>query len=423
MITFIIPTRNNLPYLKLAYASIRKFYPAEEVIILDDNSTDGTMEWANFETAEEDRKRPGVTIYAPQHGRQVGHTVLYDKGVELSSNPIFTIFHADMVCGPNYVENLLKHLQPGGVVAATRIEPPLHPPGNEKIVHDFGTYAEDFREADFYAYCKQMQQKPENKDSLSRGIFAPWAMYKADFLAIGGHDKLFCPFPYEDSDIFQRMILRGYKVEQSRDAFVYHFTCRGHRWTKKVQKDDLFYKLCCAKNMAHFLRKWGSWIENDDQCYPVIQHKYNIGFVVHNCSPQMVGNLEPWCSTIYTDCDIEGYITQVQPGTPFDMRKRVKRLNSNHDNDIVVHFDAQKLTNESFQFITKLPKVLADSGEIGVMEYDIFTIIIKHLTEYEHRLVDTNDPYYTNQLIPQPATDPYCTDALFQTFEAVKDKE
>lgn len=45
MISFIIPTRNNLPYLKLAYGSIRRFYPEYEVIILDDNSTDGTKEW------------------------------------------------------------------------------------------------------------------------------------------------------------------------------------------------------------------------------------------------------------------------------------------------------------------------------------------------------------------------------------------
>ena len=266
MISFIIPTRNNLPYLRLACSSIRKFYPEYEIIILDDNSTDGTKEWA-------DAIRDPNTVYYHNDGRQIGHTVLYDKGVELCDNDIFTIFHADMVCGPKYVENLLKWLKPGGVVAATRIEPPLHPPGKEKIVKDFGTYDTDFKEADFYAYCSEQQAKPENKNIITRGIFAPWAMYKKDFLAIGGHDKLFAPFPYEDSDIFQRMILAHYEINQSRDAFVYHFTCRGHRWTKEVQKDDTFYKLCCAKNSLHFIRKWGSWIENDENCYPIINKK------------------------------------------------------------------------------------------------------------------------------------------------------
>ena len=33
---------------------------------------------------------------------------------------------------------MLKHLKPGKVVCATRIEPPIHPAGKEKIVMDFG---------------------------------------------------------------------------------------------------------------------------------------------------------------------------------------------------------------------------------------------------------------------------------------------
>lgn len=421
MITFIIPTRNNLPYLKLAYASIRKYYPAEEVIILDDNSTDGTKEWINS-IGEKDRRYAGTTWFVPHDGRQIGHTVLYDRGVEMADNPIFTIFHADMVCGPNYVENLLKHLKPGGVIAATRIEPPLHPRGNEKIIKDFGIYAEDFQRIAFEKFCREEQSKPENKDALSRGIFAPWAMYKTDFLAIGGHDKFFCPFPYEDSDIFQRMILKGYNVEQSRDAFVYHFTCRGHRWTKQVQKDDLFYKLCCAKNMAHFIRKWGSWIENDENCYPIIQKKYDIGMRVLNCNRQMIGNFEPWCSTLYCDGHSE-YIAQVQPGTPFDMTKRVKPLSAEATNDIVVTFDMTQLTQQSFRFLTQLPKILSDSGEVGMMEYDIFKIEIRQLKSYEKGLVSNTDPYYTSQLLPPNPSDLYCTDALFQAFENIKDKE
>ena len=58
------------------------------------------------------------------------------------------------------------------------------------------------------------------------------------------------------------------------------------------------------------------------------------------------------------------------------------------DNDIVVEFDASKLTNDNFQFLTCLPEVLQDSGEIGeVMEYDIFEIVINSLKTYEKDLI------------------------------------
>jgi hypothetical protein len=363
------------------------------------------------------------TIYYKNDGCQLGHTVLYDKGVEMSSNEIFCIFHADMVCGPNFVENLLKWLHPGGIVAATRIEPPLHPEGKEKIIKDFGIYNTDFKEIDFRNYCEKLQKDIKNQNIITRGIFAPWLIYKKDFLAIGGHDKLFSPFPYEDSDIFQRMILAHYEINQSRDAFVYHFTCRGHRWTKKVQQDDFFYKLCCAKNVSHFIRKWGSWVENDENCYPIIQKKYDIGFVAKNCQPEQIGNLEPWCSTIYCDCNTDGYIQQVQVSTPFDLKKRVKRSDTYFPtNDIIVTFDVSNLTNEGWQFLSKLPKIISDSGEIGPMEFDIFKIQIQAMTDYSEKLVKNDDPYYTNQLRPFSPTDPYCTNELFTIYERTKDK-
>lgn len=419
MISFIIPTRNNLPYLKLAYGSIRKFYPKEEIIILDDNSTDGTKDW--LWGLEGDKVNTGdenlQTYY--NEGKQVGHTVLYDIGVDMATNEIFTIFHADMVCGPNYIENIMKWLKPNGVVAGTRIEPPLHPPGKEKIVKDFGMYPNDFKSQEFYDYCKELQEKLENKNITTKGIFTPWAMYKTDFQSIDGHDKLFSPFPYEDSDIFQRMILKGFDIKQSRDAFVYHFTCRGHRWTNEIQKDDLFYKLCCAKNMSHFLRKWGTWIENDENCYPIISKKYDIGFVVNNCTPNLLAMLEPWCNTIYTDLDVTEFISKLQPGTPFDMSKRVKKLTDEKTNEILLTFDSKKLTQENFPVVTNLSKIITDSGGIGTFEHDIFSFEIKVMTTFENKLIDNRSEYYNNQLRPIDSTDPYWTNALFDIYEKV----
>ena len=55
--------------------------------------------------------------------------------------------------------------------------------------------------------------------------------------------------------------------------------------------------------------------------------------------------------------------------------------------DIVVEFDAQKLTQENFQTIVNLSKLLQDSGEVGEMEYDIFKFYIKSLKSYENNLI------------------------------------
>ncbi len=113
-ISFVIPSRNNLPFLKQAYNSIRKHLGyVHEVVLLDDFSNDGTWEWM----CDIKNKDINSKIYRNDGPDRLGHTILYDKGVELSTNEIFSIFHADMVASPNYVINMVKHLERGKVIS------------------------------------------------------------------------------------------------------------------------------------------------------------------------------------------------------------------------------------------------------------------------------------------------------------------
>jgi glycosyltransferase involved in cell wall biosynthesis len=383
MISFIIPSYNNLKHLKNVYTSIVKNAPQSKIMFLDDGSTDGTWEWL--------MSLPKDNLYPPYRSEErVGHTILYDKGISLVQEEIVGILHADMIVGPNYVENILKHLKPGKVVCGTRIEPPLHPEGKEKIIKDFGLDFDSLDIKAFEEYCLQAQSM--YKDQTTKGMFAPWVIYKSDFESIGGHDPLFAPFPYEDSDIFQRWILNGFELIQSRDAFVYHLTCRGHRWTEQVGKDDDYYKNVSQRAARNYIRKWGSWIKNDEYQYPIISHKYNIGFVVNKCNLETLSILEPWCDTIYIDDDMgvleTSYYELEQKHTKFDLLKRIKTIKySKPDNDIIIEFDATKLNNNSFNIIQNISDIITSSGDIGIFELDIFKITIKTLNTYEDSLV------------------------------------
>ena len=379
MVSFIIPSYNNLQHLKNVYISIQKHAPKAEVILLDDGSNDGTWEWIQQQDCIRYRSE-----------ERVGHTILYDKGIELATNDIVGILHADMILGPNYIENLVKHLEPGKVVCATRIEPPLHPEGKEKIIRDFGMNFDTLNIDAFEQFVSVAQN--EFKDQTTKGMFAPWIIYKSDFQSIGGHDPLFSPFPYEDSDIFQRWILAGYELVQSRDAFVYHLTCRGHRWTEQVGKDDEYYKIVSQRAARNYLRKWGSWIKNDEYQYPIILPKYNIAYVVKKCNLELLTTLEPWCDRIYIENQdiVNIYIDREQENTSFDLSKRVF-IESNNDpigeNDIVVEFDVTQLTQQNFQLLQQLSSIIKESGEIGEFELDIFKITINHLEEYQNKLI------------------------------------
>lgn len=387
MITLVIPSYNNLRHLKNVYASIKKHAPAAEIILLDDGSTDGSWEWIQQQECISFRSE-----------NRVGHTILYDTGIDMATNEIVGILHADMILGPNYIENMIKHLEPGKVVCATRIEPPLHPPGKEKIIMDFGQDFDTLNVLEFESYCAKLQN--EFKNQTSKGMFAPWILYKKDFQAIGGHDPLFAPFPYEDSDIFQRWILAGYELIQSRDAFVYHLTCRGHRWTEEVGKDDDYFKQVSEKAGRNYIRKWGSWIRNDEWQHPIIFPKYNIAIRVEKCTQQLLSLLEPWCDRIYSDAEWMKYITLEQPKTLYDLTQRCHSLTDEdrYDyDDIVVEIDGSRFSQQDFNYIQQLAEILnasdlleefTQSGE--QFELGNLKITIMNVQTYEKNLIKVN---------------------------------
>ena len=381
-ITFILPSRNNLEFLQLAYQSIRNLETKHEILVLNDASTDGTQEWIEAQQDED-----LITYYNPGPER-IGIVGMFDKGIEMARTDIIMAFHADMVACKDLDKNILKHLKPQTIISATRVEPPLHPSGPEKITVDFGIEADQFDFNKWYLESKQLKQ-----DKVTEGIFAPWCMYKEDFLAIGGHDELFAPQSKEDSDLFNRFVLNGYQVLQSWDALVYHFTSRGSRFNKHAggaagkNSDEWLYTT--NKNMRNFIRKWGTIVQHDSLMKPLISPKYNIGFVVKNCNQQILEVLEPWSSIIYIDCDYIDYINKEQPNTNLNLEERIKPYNTEKNCEILISFDSSQLTNENFQLILKLPEIIKDSGEIGTFKLDIFTIEIIQMNEYQNNLIHT----------------------------------
>ena len=382
-ITFVIPSRNNLEFLKVAYKSIRNLETKHEILVLDDASVDGTAEWIK------DLADPDLITYVNEGPERIGIVGMFDKGIEMARTEIIFAFHADMVAAPNLDKYILEHLERGTVVSATRVEPPLHPPGPEKIIEDFGSEVEDFDIDKFYDWANQPKM---GAGQITEGIFAPWCMYKEDFLAIGGHDELFAPQSREDSDLFNRFQLAGYKLKQSWDALVYHFTSRGSRFNKHAggdtMKDSPEWRETNNRNVRNFIRKWGTIVEHDMYMNPTVAPKYDIGFVVENCNALALFELEPWCSTIYTDSNNVEYICEEQDNTKYKLAERVLPFDSEKTNDILIQFDASKLTQEYFvNIIMKLPWIIKDSGSIGTAEMDIFIINIRSMNTYEKELI------------------------------------
>ena len=384
-ITFCIPSKSNLRYLKTAIPSIRKnaYRKDHDIIVFVDSDEDGTIEWL-----EENAESLGVKYYVnPNLGSSLyGIGKAYDYCIDKSETKVVMIFHADMMLGRDADLHAFKHLKPLSVVCSTRIEPPLHPNAGEKILEDFGLWPEEFKEHEFDSYVDSLIIQNENK--TTEGLFAPWMVYKEDIQSIGGHDPIMHSCR-EDSDLFNRFVLNGYTLVQSWDSLVYHLTGRGAGSFGGDEKRHKQWKLDMNNSTKEFIRKWGCGVKHDKMMKPIVPHKYNVEFVVTNCQAQHLQLLEPWCDRMSVDCSqdlINQYIESEQPNTKFDLSKK---FNMNEKSDIIVEFDALRMTNQSFQFIQNLSQIFDfnnfDSGEY---EFDIFKVKVSQVKHYEMNLIN-----------------------------------
>lgn len=393
-VAFIMPGHNTINYTMMAYRSIREYYPKNEIVMLDDMSDDGSWEWIESQAKLDDNLR----IYKNSGASILGHTILYDLGVKMSKSSLFSIFHTDMICGKNYLENMLKHWGPKTVVCATRVEPTgIYPQGKEKILKPFGIEFHEFKKKEFDEFVSQEQQ--DSKDAITRGLFAPWMMAKEDFLDIGGHNALlYAPFPTEDSDIFLRFALVGYKLIQSRDSLCFHFISKGHRgWAKNgVGKDDKMFEFYRNRSLRNYLRNWHKMFQYDEFHHPITHPVYNIGFVITDVtSEDFLHFIETWATNIFIDNTICGdrYIAKEQPTTKIDLSTRIH----NHgyieqiNNDILLYFSQKDFmlnANENSAIITKLTDIISSGVEDNAeMELGIFKMKTKIVKDISKSLI------------------------------------
>ena len=351
MISFCIPSKNNLRYLKNSVLSIRKnsHYPDNEIIVYVDEDNDGTTEWC---------VKNNVTYLKNKDDEPKGIAYGYNRCIEKATKDYVCMFHADMYMAKDFDKNIVKHLKPNhrAVIAGTRIEPPLNPEGKEKIVKGFGMYPEDFDEQAFNDYVDKLLI--ENKDKLTVGIFAPWAIRRKEIIRMGMHDINFHSY-HEDSDIFNRFVINDYMLIQTWESYVYHLTCRGGQFqdgVEKVTSDTKFHDMT-SKARKYYLKKWGAWIKNDEYHYPLVSPVFSKSLIVNNPTPQ-TDQVKDWF---------------------------------NDGKDVIVTIDGNNFNQQDFDYINSLNLIIDDSGDVGKFQLGNVNIEIKKINDHSKSLVKNLD--------------------------------
>ena len=111
-ITFCLPVKSNLRYLKASIESIRENASRKDhdIVIYVDEDTDGTCAWLDS------LNDSSIQYFKNTSGTLLGIGKGYDFCIDKAKTDVFMIFHADMMLGKNADDEAYKHLKPQTVV-------------------------------------------------------------------------------------------------------------------------------------------------------------------------------------------------------------------------------------------------------------------------------------------------------------------
>ncbi|MCL4468701.1 MAG: glycosyltransferase [Deltaproteobacteria bacterium] len=216
-VSIIIPNYNGRHLLERFLPSIIsacKFYTGKsEIIIVDDSSTDDSIEFLNGI----DR----VKVVKKQGPRGFSRTC--NKGATFAQYDILIFLNNDVEVNEDFITSLVEHFVNLTVFAVT--------------CKSYGLPVKKFRDGGkLYEFKKGFFKVHRNYDIadakdvlvndklLLSFMFsaAHSAVRKSMFLEIGGFDEKFSPFNWEDADLSYRGLKRGWEIHYEPRSIVYH---------------------------------------------------------------------------------------------------------------------------------------------------------------------------------------------------------
>ena len=233
--SIVIPTWNNLDFLKLCVRSIRRNSAFRHQIVLHVNDgSDGTAEWAAAE---------GLSF--SRTSRNVGVCFAVNAARPLVRTDYVLYMNDDMYVCPGWDAALKEEIDACGTrlfyFSATMIEP--YPTNSTPVIgaRDFGTTVATFDEE---RLLREFATFP--KDDWSGATRPPNIVHRDVWDLIGGYSVEFSPGMYSDPDFSMKLWQAGVRlfkgVARSR---VYHFVSKS---VGRIEPND---------GRRQFLRKWG----------------------------------------------------------------------------------------------------------------------------------------------------------------------
>lgn len=256
MISIVIPTYNNLEYLKLCLKSIKKNSKLDHEIKLHINEgIDGTLEYA---------KKNNFAFTYSKHN--IGLCSSLNKLCSTVKQKYILYAHDDMYFCPGWDNSLINEINKFSddnfFLSGTLIEA-----FTGHIKYDCGDTLENFDEKKLLNNYKNL-----NFYDYQGSHYAPHLISKRIWDKVGGFSEEFNPGVASDPDFNMKLWVKGIRIFKGINDFkVYHFASTVIKRINVPSKNKMNLK---SKGSKTFLLKWGISVKFFKKFYLKTNSKY-----------------------------------------------------------------------------------------------------------------------------------------------------
>ncbi len=200
-LSIITLTYNKLKYTKMFIESLYKYTKNFELIIVDNGSTDGTVEYLKS------LDNVKLILNSENQGFSKGN----NQGIEIAQGNYIGFLNNDILLYPNWFEECKKVFakeNTAAFVSPRHINPHFDNTDEKKYIKFFQ---------------KNFKYKEPYEKNFDECVFSCVVTKRSILDKIGVFDENYSPAFFEDNDIKYRAILNGYGVYTANTVCFYHF--------------------------------------------------------------------------------------------------------------------------------------------------------------------------------------------------------
>jgi GT2 family glycosyltransferase/glycosyltransferase involved in cell wall biosynthesis len=244
-VSVIVLTYNGLEYTKACLQSLDRHsdYPAWELIVVDNGSSDGTQEY--LRAYAETRSHVRLKLHTENRGFAAGN----NEGARAVRGEYLVFLNNDTYVTAGWMGDMVRHFERRPDLGL--LNPVTNNIGNEARIDISYTSMEEM----VWAASSITRARRGRVFPLEVCAFFCVMIPKRVWEDIGELDERFGQGFFEDDDYARRARSQGYALACAEDVFVHHHLSASFDVLGEERKKELF-----TRNLQIFESKWGTWV-------------------------------------------------------------------------------------------------------------------------------------------------------------------